>query len=68
MFRAYDLIMRDRDYDYSRQINLHRLFHAHGVLNRQWFYDMFMSIFKNEGTGGYQVRMKKHQTWLGINN
>ena len=24
MFTSYDLVMRDRDYDYSRQINLHR--------------------------------------------
>ena len=39
-------------------------FYAHGSLDRQWFYDMFVSIFKNEGTDGYQVRMKKHQTWL----
>ena len=57
--------MRDRDYDHSRQINFHGLFHAHGVLNRRWFYDMFVSIFKNEGTDGYQVRMTKHQVWLG---
>ena len=66
MFTSYDLVMRDRDYDHSRQINLHRLFYAQGVLNRHWFYDMFISIFKNKGTGGYQVRMKKHQVWLGL--
>lgn len=56
--------MRDRDYEHSRQINLHRLFHAHGAMDRQWFYDMFVNIFKNEGSDGYQVRMKKHQKWL----
>ena len=41
-------------------------FYVQGSLDRQWFYDMFVSIFKNEGTDGYQVRIKKHQMWLGL--
>ena len=41
-------------------------FYVQGSFDRQWFYDMFVSIFKNEGTDGYQVRIKKHQMWLGL--
>ena len=65
MQKAFEKVTRKEEIHIKFNDNLTKAqFHSHGALDRQWFYDMFMSIFKNEGTLGYQVRMKKHQVWL----
>jgi len=67
MQTAFEKVTRKEKIHVKFNDNLTRAqFYAHGAMDRQWFYDIFVNIFKNEGSDGYQVRMKKHQTWLNL--
>ena len=39
--------------------------YAHGVQDRDWFLDMFQSLFKNKPTNGYQRRLERHRKHFG---
>ena len=35
--------------------------YAHGAQGRDWFLDMFQSLFKGSPTNGYQIRLECHR-------
>jgi hypothetical protein len=39
--------------------------YAHGAQNRDWFLDMFQSLFKGNLTNGYQRRLERHRKYFG---
>ena len=39
--------------------------YAHGAQDRNWFLDMFQSLFKSNPTNGYQRRLERHRKHFG---
>jgi hypothetical protein len=39
--------------------------YAHGAQDRDWFLDMFQSLFKGNPTNGYQRRLERHRKYFG---
>ena len=39
--------------------------YAHGAQDRDWFLDMFQSLFKSNPTNGYQRRLERHRKHFG---
>jgi hypothetical protein len=39
--------------------------YAHGAQDRDWFLDMFQSLFKGSPTNGYQRRLERHREYFG---
>ena len=39
--------------------------YAHGAQDRDWFMDMFQSLFKGSPTNGYQRRLERHREYFG---
>jgi hypothetical protein len=39
--------------------------YAHGAQDRDWFLDMFQSLFKSKPTNGYQRRLERHREHFG---
>ena len=39
--------------------------YAHGAQDRDWFLDMFQSLFKGNPTNGYQRRLARHREYFG---
>ena len=38
--------------------------HVHGAKDRDWFLDMFQSLFKDNPPNGYQRRLKRHREYF----
>ena len=38
--------------------------YAHGAQDRDWFLDMFQSLFKGSPTNGYQRRLERHREYF----
>ena len=39
--------------------------YVHGAQDRDWFLDMFQSLFKGNPTNGYQRRLERHREYFG---
>ena len=39
--------------------------YVHGAQDRDWFLDMFQSLFKGSPTNGYQRRLGRHREYFG---
>ena len=49
---------------YNQNLTKAQLY-AHGAQQRDWFLDIFQSLFKGNPTNGYQRRLERHQEYFG---
>jgi hypothetical protein len=49
---------------YNQNLTKTQLY-AHGAQDRDWFLDMFQSLFKGNPTNGYQRRLERHREYFG---
>lgn len=61
MKEAFEVITQKAKINVKYNENLTKLqWYAHGAQDRNFFYDMYMNIFKSKPSNGYKARPKRH--------